>query len=420
MADDVDAVVSALYRSDWGRILATVIRLTGDFAAAEESTQEAFEAALARWRREGVPEFPRAWVIRTARNLAIDRQRRRRVLAGKLELLAAEQPEASDEPALPVEIPDDRLRLVFTCCHPALALEAQVALTLRTLVGLETDEIARAFLVPPATMAQRLVRAKRKIADAKIPYVVPEASEMPERLHAVLTVLYLVFTEGYAATRGEALMRADLCAEAIRLARVVRALLGPRPPREASGVLALMLLQDSRRRARVDAAGDLILLEDQDRSLWDPEEIAEALPLVEEANRGEPGPFGLQAAIAAAHARARREEDTDWSAIVRLYEQLEQLVPSPVVRLNRAVAVSMVEGPRAAREIVDALAQTGQLDGYHLLHAARADFSRRLGETEAAEASYRRALETVGNDSERRFLERRLAELQALKARPVP
>src|SRR5690606_33324322 len=253
--------------------------------------------------------------------------------------------------------------------------------TLRTLVGLETDEIARAFLVPPATMAQRLVRAKRKIADAKIPYVVPEASEMPERLHAVLTVLYLVFTEGYAATRGEALMRADLCAEAIRLARVVRALLGPRPPREASGVLALMLLQDSRRRARVDAAGDLILLEDQDRSLWDPEEIAEALPLVEEANRGEPGPFGLQAAIAAAHARARREEDTDWSAIVRLYEQLEQLVPSPVVRLNRAVAVSMVEGPRAAREIVDALAQTGQLDGYHLLHAARADFSRRLGET---------------------------------------
>lgn len=420
MADDVDAVVSALYRSDWGRILATVIRLTGDFAAAEESTQEAFEAALARWRREGVPEFPRAWVIRTARNLAIDRQRRRRVLAGKLESLAAEQPEASDEPALPVEIPDDRLRLVFTCCHPALALEAQVALTLRTLVGLETDEIARAFLVPPATMAQRLVRAKRKIADAKIPYVVPEASEMPERLHAVLTVLYLVFTEGYAATRGEALMRADLCAEAIRLARVVRALLGPRPPREASGVLALMLLQDSRRRARVDAAGDLILLEDQDRSLWDPEEIAEALPLVEEANRGEPGPFGLQAAIAAAHARARREEDTDWSAIVRLYEQLEQLVPSPVVRLNRAVAVSMVEGPRAAREIVDALAQTGQLDGYHLLHAARADFSRRLGETEAAEASYRRALETVGNDSERRFLERRLAELQALKARPVP
>jgi len=438
VADDVDAAVSALYRSDWGLILATVIRLTGDFAAAEESTQEAFEAAVERWRVEGVPEFPRAWVIRAARNRTIDRIRRRRVLAGKLESYAADLPEASAEPALPVEIPDDRLRLVFTCCHPALALEAQVALTLRTLVGLDTDEIARAFLVPQATMAQRLVRAKRKIADAKIPYVVPEASEMPERLHAVLTVLYLVFTEGYAATRGEALIRTDLCAEAIRLARVVRALLGPHPPDEVSGVLALMLLQDSRRLARVDAAGDLVVLEDQDRSLWDQAQIAEALPLVDAANvadattgagaasgasavnAAELGPFGLQAALAAVHARARRKEDTDWATIVRLYERLEQQAPSPIVTLNRAVAVAMVEGPRAARDIVDALARSGELDDYHLLHAARADFSRRLGETDEAEKSYRRALELVGNDSERRFLERRLAEVRALKARPVP
>jgi RNA polymerase sigma-70 factor (ECF subfamily) len=327
--------------------------------------------------------------------------------------------EAAPEPALPVDIPDDRLRLVFTCCHPALALEAQVALTLRTLVGLDTDEIARAFLVPPTTMAQRLVRAKRKIADAKIPYIVPEASEMPERLHAVLTVIYLVFSEGYAATRGEALIRTDLCTEAIRLARVVRSLLGDDPPGEVSGVLALMLLHDSRRHARVDAAGDLIVLEEQNRELWDRAQIAEALPLVDEANRGEPGPFGVQAALAAVHARARRKEETDWAASVRLYESLERLAPSPIVSLNRAVAVAMLDGPRAAREIVDELARSGELDGYHLLHAAHADFSRRLGELDQAEQSYRRALERVGNDSERRFLERRLQEVQALKARPV-
>jgi RNA polymerase sigma-70 factor, ECF subfamily len=417
VTDDVDAVVSALYRSDWGRILATVIRLTGDFAAAEEATQEAFEAAIERWRREGTPEFPRAWLIRTARNMTIDRIRRRRVLAGKLESYAADLPAAMSEPALPTDIPDDRLRLVFTCCHPALALEAQVALTLRTLAGLDTDEIARAFLVPPPTMAQRLVRAKRKIADARIPYVVPEASEMTERLHAVLTVLYLVFTEGYAATRGEALIRTDLCAEAIRLARVVRALLGADPPGEVSGVLALMLLHDSRRHARVDAAGDLIVLEDQDRDKWDQAQIAEALPLVDEANRGEPGPFGLQAALAAVHAGARRKEDTDWAASVRLYERLERLGPSPIVTLNRAVAVAMVDGPRAALDIVEALGRSGELDDYHLLHVARADFSRRLGDLDTAERSLVRALELVGNDSERRFLERRLHEVHELRAR---
>jgi RNA polymerase sigma-70 factor (ECF subfamily) len=419
VADEVDAVVSAVYRSDWGRILATVIRLTGDFTAAEEATQEAFEAALERWRREGVPEFPRAWLIRTARNLTIDRIRRRRVLAGKLESYAAELPEAASEPALPTDIPDDRLRLIFTCCHPALALEAQVALTLRALAGLETDEIARAFLVPGPTMAQRLVRAKRKIADAKIPYVVPEASEMPERLHAVLTVLYLVFTEGYAATRGEALIRTDLCAEAIRLARVVRSLLGDDPPGEVSGVLALMLLQDSRRHARVDAAGDLVVLENQDREKWDQAQIAEALPLVDEAHHGELGPFGLQAALAAVHARARRKEDTDWAQIVRLYETLERVAPSPIVALNRAVAVAMVSGPRAALDVVDAIQRSGELDGYHLLHAARADFARRLGDLNGAERSLVRALELVGNDSERRFLERRLEEVRALRARPA-
>ena len=409
-------MVSELYRSDWGRILATVIRLTGDFAAAEEATQEAFEAAVGRWRSEGTPEFPRAWLIRTARNLAIDRIRRQRVLAGKLETIALDAPAEVSTPELPVEISDDRLRLMFTCCHPALALEARVALTLRTLLGLDTDEIARAFLVPVPTMAQRLVRAKRKIADARIPFIVPEPSEMPERLHAVLTVIYLVFTEGYAATRGGALMRTDLCAEAIRLARVLRALLDDEPSGEVAALLALMLLQDARRAARVDARGDLILLDDQDRGLWDRMQIAEALPLVDEAVQSQPGPFAVQAALAAVHARALRKEDTNWGEIVRLYGQLEQLAPSPVVTLNRAVAVAMVDGPRAARDIVDELARSGELDEFHLLHAARADFSRRLGELEEAERSLMRALELVGNDSERRFLERRLTEVRAQRA----
>jgi RNA polymerase sigma-70 factor (ECF subfamily) len=415
---DIDAAVSALYRSDWGRILATVIRLVGDFAIAEEATQEAFEAAVSQWRQSGIPEHPRAWVVRTARNQAIDRIRRRKVLAGKLESYSADLPLAAPEPVLPAEIPDDRLRLIFTCCHPALALEAQVALTLRTLAGLDTDEIARAFLVPTPTMAQRLVRAKRKIADAGIPYVVPAASEMAERVHAVLTVIYLVFSEGYAATRGEALIRTDLCSEAIRLARVVRELMADAPSGEVSAVLALMLLHDSRRRARVDQSGDLVVLDEQDRELWDHTQIAEALPLVAEALAGEPGPFALQAAVAAVHGRARRKEDTDWAEIARLYLRLEQVAPSAIITLNRAVAVAMVEGPSAGLALVDSIAQSGELDNYHLLHAARADFSRRLGDVAAAERSYLRALELVGNDSERRFLTRRLDEVRALRAVP--
>ena len=412
MAQGVDAVISATYRSEWGRVLATLIRLTNDFGVAEEATQEAFEAAVGQWREHGVPEHPRSWLIQTARHKAIDRIRRSKLLGGKLATYAADLEAIGAEPALPTEIPDDRLRLIFTCCHPALALEAQLALTLRTLVGLDTEEIARAFLVPATTMAQRLVRAKRKIADARIPYVVPETSEMPERLHAVLTVIYLVFNEGYAATRGASMLRTDLSAEAIRLARVVRGLMQPDPPAEVTGILALMLLHDARREARLDEAGDIVVLDEQDRTRWNDAQILEALPLVDEAMRGEPGPFAVQAAIAAVHGRAKRKEDTDWAEILRLYDRLERTQPSPIVTLNRAVAVAMVEGPDKALSIVDGLAKEGALDDYHLLHAARADLARRMGALDAAEQSYVRALELVGNDSERRFLERRLAEVR--------
>jgi len=413
---DANVAIENVYRSDWGRIVATLIRLYGDFELAEEVAQEAFAAAVDQWRYSGIPEFPRAWIIQAARHKAIDRIRRRTRFAGKLEMYGGPQKTQTELSDIGAdidgnEIPDDRLRLIFTCCHPALAPEAQVALTLRTLCGLETDEIARAFLVPVATMAQRLVRAKRKIRDAGIPYTVPGTKDLPERLDAVLTVIYLIFNEGYVATRGGPLMRADLCGEAIRLGRLLRMLMAPQPPAETTALLALMLLHDSRRDARIDEAGDLILLEEQDRRRWNQEQIAEALPLVEEALRWGLGPFALQAAIAALHCQAARAEDTDWRQIVRLYDLLERAQPSPVVSLNRAVAVAMVEGPAAALALIDSLAAAGDLENYHLLHATRADLLRRVGSLEEAAKSYTQALALVTNNSERRFLERRLREV---------
>jgi len=411
---DANLEIEKVYRSDWGRIVATLIRLYGDFELAEEVAQEAFAAAVDQWRVSGIPEFPRAWIIQAARHKAVDRIRRRVRFAEKLEAIGSQKEPSIDEPDLDAsDIPDDRLRLIFTCCHPAIAHDAQVALTLRTLCGLETDEIARAFLVPSATMAQRLVRAQRKIRDAGIPYAVPAVDEIPARLDAVLTVIYLIFNEGYAATRSDTLVRADLCNEAIRLARLVRALMPPQSAPEATALLALMLLHDSRRDARLDDSGDLILLELQDRTLWNRAQIAEAIPLVEEAMRGGPGPFSLQAGIAALHCHAAKPEDTDWAQIVQLYGLLELLQPSPIVSLNRAVAVAMADGPRPALQLIDNLVAEGNLDGYHLLHAARADMLRRIGSSGEAAKSYARALALVTNDSERRFLERRLREVQA-------
>ena len=409
-ASDVRATVESVYRAESRRVFATLIRLLGDFDVAEEALHDAFRAALEQWPRDGVPANPRAWLVSTGRFKAIDGLRRRRRLrplddtGEQLEALVDDAPPADDE-----DIEDDRLRLVFTCCHPALPPDAQVALTLREVCDLTTEEIARAFLTAPPTLAQRIVRAKNKIRDAKIPYQVPSHEELSERLDSVLRVIYLVFNEGYAASSGESLTRHDLSGEAIRLARLLTELL---PEPEAVGLLALMLLHESRRPARSSATGDLILLEDQDRSLWDRALIAEGIALTERALASRRiGPYTLQAAIAAVHAEADTAAATDWAQIVGLYDVLARAEPSPVVELNRAVAVAMRDGPAAGLALVDDLLARGELAEYRLAHAARADLCRRLGRATEARAAYRQALALTRQEPERRYLERRLAEL---------
>jgi RNA polymerase sigma-70 factor, ECF subfamily len=406
----VGALLEDVYRDEGRRILATLIRLLGDFDLAEEALHDAFRAALEQWPRDGVPANPRAWLVSAGRFKAIDTLRRRSRFDASLVVLA-QQLEREDTLLMSDEgqVEDDRLRLIFTCCHPALVPEARVALTLREVCGLTTEEIARAFLLAPATLAQRIVRAKAKIRDARIPYRVPSGPELPERLDGVLQVVYLVFNEGYAASAGEALTRPDLSGEAIRLGRLLRTLL---PEPEVTGLLALMLLTESRRAARTTPEGDLVLLEDQDRSLWDREQIAEGLALVEEAlGARRVGPYALQAAIASVHAAAPSVAATDWSRIVALYALLAQAAPSPIIELNRAVAVAMRDGPATGLALVDAILESGELANYHLAHAARADLLRRLGEMTAARAAYERALALAQQEPERRFLQRRLDAL---------
>jgi RNA polymerase sigma-70 factor, ECF subfamily len=407
-ADEIRETVAAVYRAESRAVLATLIRLLGDFELAEEALHEAFRAALEQWPRDGVPDRPRAWLVSAGRFKAIDQLRRQ----ARFEPLDIERHDVAAEETASAAlegVPDDRLRLIFTCCHPALAADAQVALTLREVCGLATEEIAAAFLVPAPTLAQRIVRAKAKIRDARIPYEVPAASELPERLEPVLRVVYLVFNEGYAASSGASLVRHDLCAEAIRLVRLLVELL---PEPEAIGLLALMLLQDSRRVARISASGELMLLDEQDRSLWNRAQIEEGTALVDRLLAARRiGPYTLQAAIASVHARAPDAGTTDWRQIVVLYDALLQLEPSPVIELNRAVAVAMRDGPAAGLALVDALLERGELAGYRLAHAARADLCRRLGRTSDARAAYQRALELTSQEAERRFIARRLAEL---------
>jgi RNA polymerase sigma-70 factor (ECF subfamily) len=405
--------IEQIYREESGRILATLIRLLGDLDLAEEAVQEAFAAALVAWPKTGAPANPRAWLVSAGRNKAVDLLRRRALLESKRDELARLNALAEQVADVPEEtmLKDDRLRLIFTCCHPALPREAQVPLTLRTLCGLSTEEIAHAFLVPVPTMAQRLVRAKQKIRDAGIPYRVPADEELPERVETVLLVVYLVFNEGYNASAGDALVRRELCGEAIRLGRLVYALMPGEP--EAQALLALMLLHDSRRDARTTDSGEIVLLEEQDRSRWHRDQIAEGLELVENAlGRGARGPYALQAAIAALHAQAKSARETDWHQIAALYELLWQVQPSPVVELNRAVAIAMANGLSEGLQLLDALQERGELRGYYLLPAARGDLLRRMERWEESSNAYREALALVSNEAERKFLQSRLAEVQ--------
>ena len=407
----IERTISDLYEAESRRVFATLVRLLGDFDLAEDALHDAFTAALRQWPADGLPANPRAWLVSTGRFKAIDGIRRRArfnaslaTLAADLDIQALDAEEENDE-----DVQDDRLRLIFTCCNPALNPEARVALTLREVCGLTTEEIARAFLVTPTTLAQRIVRAKAKIRDAGIPYQVPALAELPERLDAVLHVIYLVFNEGYAASAGDSLTRADLSAEAIRLTRLLQSLL---PEPEVQGLLALMLLHESRRATRSTPDGDIILLEDQDRSRWDRTLIAEGVSLIEQSlGSGRAGPYTLQAAISAVHADAPTPGETDWTQIVALYDLLLEMVPSAVVELNRAVALAMRDGPAAGLAAIDAILERGDLTEYHLAHSARAEFNRRLGDNAAAKASYEVALSLVKQEPERRFLASRLAEL---------